>query len=120
MWSFNVYFATMNIYQFETKEDDEDFLAGKPVICKVAMEKMPDGLHPGDKIVIQLSKRAKYMGRVVSFQSVIEEKVVIGEVTVINEAGYGASTNVKWRISRYQIRNASLGSLLLFSVLKLR
>lgn len=92
MWCFNAYFATMNIYQFETKENDEDFLAGKPVICKVAMDKKPDGLNPGDKIVIRLSKRAKYMGRVVSFQSVIENTVIIGEVTVINEAGYNANT----------------------------
>lgn len=85
----------MNIYQFETKENDEAFLAGKPVICKVAMEEKPDELNPGDKIVIRLSKRAKYMGRVVSFQSIIEETVVIGELTIINEAGYSASTNAK-------------------------
>jgi hypothetical protein len=81
----------MNIYQFENKEIDQDFLAGKPVICKAAMDKKPDELNPGDKIVIKLSNRAKYMGRVVSFQSIVEKTVVIGELTVISEAGFAAT-----------------------------
>ncbi len=85
----------MNIYQFDTKETDQDFLAGKPVVCKAAMDKKPDDLNPGDKIVIKLSNRAKYMGRVVAFQSATEQDVITGELTVISEAGYNASTNAK-------------------------
>jgi hypothetical protein len=53
----------MHCYQLESKETDELFLQNKIVQCPATLSKEQlDLLKPGNKIVIQLSTRSKYMG----------------------------------------------------------
>jgi hypothetical protein len=53
----------MNLYQLESKEMDVNFLRGETVKCNAALkDELLKNIKPGDKIVVQLSNRSKYMG----------------------------------------------------------
>ena len=53
----------MNVYQFDSKELDEAFLQRLPVRCKASLPKaLVAKIHKGDRIVVQLTNRSKYMG----------------------------------------------------------
>ena len=55
----------MNLYQLDSKTTDEDFLNYKPVLCEGLLTPAQLEVFEVDKkIVIQLSNRKKYMGRV--------------------------------------------------------
>jgi hypothetical protein len=74
----------MNYYKLESADVDKIFLEKQAVICKAVIPKsIYDGLKSGDKIVIQLSTRSKYMGIIKSFDFNISNNVAKGYIEII-------------------------------------
>lgn len=60
----------MNSYQLDDKCMDEAFLKGEVVVCGAVIKAgdyNAQKIKPGDAIVVLLSTRAKYSGKVVNF-----------------------------------------------------
>jgi hypothetical protein len=67
----------MNSYQLDDKVMDQDFLKGMPVSCKAVVlhtDVKKNNLKAGDRIVVLLSNRAKYMGIIRSVRFETKEK----------------------------------------------
>jgi hypothetical protein len=74
----------MNLYVFHDRQQDEQFLANKVVVCPIAGSlKELEKIHAGCSIVIQLSNRKKYKGvvRSVSFQQ--NKETAVGTMDVV-------------------------------------
>lgn len=72
----------MNSYILD-KECDQKFLDGEVVICPFAIkESLLNTLSPESDIVIQLSNRKKYKGRIVSSRYEIKEGVATGSMRI--------------------------------------
>ena len=71
----------MNSYQLDNKDIDQDFLSGLTVLCKAVLTKADveaNRIKAGDKIVVMLSNRSKYMGKVVNFRYRVTNGRAIG------------------------------------------
>jgi hypothetical protein len=74
----------MNCYQLESKEMDQAFLIGEVVICEAALPIESLGtLKEGDKIVIQLSNRSKYMGTIRKLHFAVNGKMATGHMKIV-------------------------------------
>jgi hypothetical protein len=74
----------MHIYQLESKQMDEAFLQGHSVMCEATLSQEALAiLKAGDKIVIQLSNRAKYMGVVKQLRFTISDPVAKGFLEIV-------------------------------------
>jgi hypothetical protein len=74
----------MHFYQLESKATDEAFLLNKIVHCPATLSKEQlDSLKPGNKIVIQLSTRSKYMGTIRDLKFELRAGKAIGFLEVI-------------------------------------
>jgi hypothetical protein len=71
----------VNSYQLDNKDIDQDFLNGLPVLCKAALTKADieaNRIKVGDKIVVMLSNRSKYMGKIVNFSYTLKAGHAMG------------------------------------------
>jgi hypothetical protein len=74
----------MNYYKLESTAVDKLFLEKEPVICNAVVPKaIFDGLKIGDKIVIQLSTRSKYMGIIRNLDFNITNNIANGHLEII-------------------------------------
>lgn len=76
----------MNYYKLDNKAMDADFLQGLAVVCKVALhpKEIAGGqVKEGHSIIIMLSNRAKYKGRIVKLRYEIQNGYGIGEMEVV-------------------------------------
>jgi hypothetical protein len=81
-----VYLGAVNTYQLDNVSMDQDFLKGIPVFCKavVTQSDLDNNLvKEGDKIVVQLSNRSKYMGRIKSFRYNFINGHAVGQLEII-------------------------------------
>jgi hypothetical protein len=64
----------MNAYQLDDKIMDQEFLAGKPVQCKVVVKEPESArMTAGVRMVVMLSNGKKYMGEIVSFTYTVKK-----------------------------------------------
>jgi hypothetical protein len=69
----------MNLYQLESKEMDTNFVRGEVVKCKAMLKyELLKNIKVGDKIVVQLSNRSKYMGIIKSLDFTIKNGMATG------------------------------------------
>jgi hypothetical protein len=69
----------MQIYEFDSRQMDHAFLEGEHVICKAVLPRADlRDLKKGDRIVIQLSTRAKYMGLVTKVEMAETARMALG------------------------------------------
>jgi hypothetical protein len=74
----------MYSYQLDSKELDNTFLRKDPVICLAVLHKeIYNTLNVGDKIVIQLSNRAKYMGIIKDLKFKFIDEFAHGHMEII-------------------------------------
>jgi hypothetical protein len=76
----------LNSYKLKDKGQDQNFLAGNPVIDSAVFLKteFKDGVINNDeRIVIILSNGKKYMGKVVSFNYTPKGEVIEGKLEII-------------------------------------
>ena len=79
----------MKAYAFERKDDDELFLKGEAISCKVTMTQKDwkkFEIKPMNKLVVMLTNKSKYMARVISVQNVMEGSAVTAEFTVSKDS----------------------------------
>jgi hypothetical protein len=79
----------VHFYQLDDKTMDQEFLSGKPVRCRAALQdsaKSVDQVKTGDFILVLLSSGKKYKGKVIRFESFAVKDYAIGEL-VISRAG---------------------------------
>ena len=75
----------MNYYQLDSKAQDADFIQGKSVFCPAALteaEYKTGKLAEANKIVVRLSNGAKYMGKVLHFESTLQKGIVAGTLEI--------------------------------------
>ena len=72
----------MQVYEFDSREMDQAFLKGEHVVCKAVLTRAGlKNLKEGDKVVIQLSNRAKYMGLITKVEVAETSSVALGYFT---------------------------------------
>jgi hypothetical protein len=76
----------MNLYQLESKEMDRAFLIGEAVKCSAMLkEELFKNIKAGDKIVVQLSNRSKYMAVIKSLDFTITNGTARGSFELIRK-----------------------------------
>jgi hypothetical protein len=74
----------MNFYKLDNKETDDDFLARKTVRCKAVVKVAAlDSLQTGNAIVIQLSNRSKYKGKIIAFHYQLANNLADGFLEIV-------------------------------------
>jgi hypothetical protein len=73
----------MNLYQLESKEMDMNFLRGEVVMCTAILkDELLKNIKAGDKIVVQLSNRSKYMGVIKSLDFTTRNGMATGSFEI--------------------------------------
>lgn len=81
-----LFLGPVNSYKLDNKDQDQNFLAGKPVKGKalfLASDYKDDSIKVDGRIVIVLSNGRKYMGKVTRFTFVSKGEIIEGEVEII-------------------------------------
>ncbi|MBT1705702.1 hypothetical protein [Chryseosolibacter indicus] len=74
----------MNLYQLNDKETDHAFLSNIAVKCTAVLnERELIKLQNDKKLVVQLSNRAKYMGKIIDSSFEIKNGIASGYLTII-------------------------------------
>lgn len=69
----------MNLYELSTKEEDEIFLKGQPLVGRVTLPKNQT-LHENEPLVIRLSTGKTYKGKVLKLNLVQVDGYQFGEM----------------------------------------
>jgi hypothetical protein len=74
----------MNFYDLDSKDMDRAFLDRTPVRCKAVVEiSLLTALSPGDTIVVRLTNRSKYKGRIIRFDYEMNGKFADGFLEIV-------------------------------------
>jgi hypothetical protein len=68
-------------YQFDTREQDAQFLKGEPVLCKMILNER-QSVEPQDQLVVQLSTGSKYKGTILTVNFIYIGGTKIGEAEI--------------------------------------
>jgi hypothetical protein len=69
-------------YQFDSREQDAQFLAGRPVLCKMILTKN-QSIEPQDQLVILLSTGTKYKGTIRNVNFIYIGGTKVGEAEIL-------------------------------------
>jgi hypothetical protein len=74
------------IYSLDNRQSDRDFLENKIVQCKavVPLNQLED-ISPGKPIVVQLSNRSKYKGKILAFNYESKKGFAEGLIEIIRQ-----------------------------------
>lgn len=78
----------MNVYQLEDKATDLDFLAGKGVVCRAAIDARAKdaNITAGEVILVLLSNGKKYKGQIREVSFITLNNFSFGELTITKTA----------------------------------
>lgn len=76
----------MQTYQLDNPAMDDEFLRGKPVLCKVVIPDQKEKIKKGDSLVIVLSTGKKFKGRIIEVHFFNLNQYTVGELEIIRQS----------------------------------
>jgi hypothetical protein len=73
-------------YQLENIHQDNDFLSYKPLLCRITLAPSQH-IETGSAILIQLSRGAKYKGKVIGYTTFPVKGCTVGEMEIVRDSG---------------------------------